>query len=107
MVEVEASYYHGVETRQMAKRTCLVGRWRSNKNRRSVDAPTRLADHPLLPLWPVGNRVFADPALVNWLGGEGASNLRIPADYKPAIVYTAVVLVLLLRPSGLLRREIE
>jgi branched-subunit amino acid ABC-type transport system permease component len=45
--------------------------------------------------------------LVNWLGGEGVTNLRIPADYKPAIVYAAVVLVLLLRPSGLLRREIE
>src|SRR3954452_10857205 len=45
--------------------------------------------------------------LVNRLGGEGVSNLRIPADYKPAIVYAAVVLVLLLRPSGLLRREIE
>ena len=45
--------------------------------------------------------------LVNWLGGEGVSNLRIPADYKPAIVYAAVVLVLLLRPSGLLRREID
>ena len=36
-----------------------------------------------------------------------SSNLRIPADYKPAIVYAAVVLVLLLRPSGLLRREID
>ena len=46
--------------------------------------------------------------LVNWLGGERRRrNLRIPADYKPAIVYAAVVLVLLLRPSGLLRREIE
>ena len=45
--------------------------------------------------------------LVNWLGGDGVSNLRIPADYKPAIVYAAVVLVLLLRPSGLLRREID
>jgi branched-subunit amino acid ABC-type transport system permease component len=45
--------------------------------------------------------------LVNGLGGEGVSNLRIPADYKPAIVYAAVVLVLLLRPSGLLRREID
>jgi branched-subunit amino acid ABC-type transport system permease component len=26
-------------------------------------------------------------------------------DYKPAIIYAAVVLVLLLRPSGLIRRE--
>jgi branched-subunit amino acid ABC-type transport system permease component len=46
--------------------------------------------------------------LVNLVGGEGfASHLRIPADYKPAIVYGAVILVLLLRPSGLLRREID
>jgi branched-subunit amino acid ABC-type transport system permease component len=29
--------------------------------------------------------------------------VRIPAEYKPAIVYAAVILVLLLRPSGLMR----
>jgi branched-subunit amino acid ABC-type transport system permease component len=46
--------------------------------------------------------------LVNWIGGgDIVSNLRIPADYKPAIVYGAVILVLLFRPSGLLRREID
>jgi branched-subunit amino acid ABC-type transport system permease component len=45
--------------------------------------------------------------LVNALGGgDVVSSLRIPADYKPAIVYAAVIVVLLLRPSGLLRREL-
>lgn len=45
--------------------------------------------------------------LVNWAAGEEvASRLRIPADYKPAIVYAAVILVLLFRPSGLMRREL-
>jgi branched-subunit amino acid ABC-type transport system permease component len=33
--------------------------------------------------------------------------VRIPAEYKPAIVYAAVILVLLLRPSGLMRRELD
>lgn len=46
--------------------------------------------------------------LINLVGGEDfVRNFRIPADYKPAIVYGAVILVLLLRPSGLLRREID
>ena len=46
--------------------------------------------------------------LVNWIGGgDVVRHLRIPADYKPAIVYGAVVLVLLLRPSGLMRRELD
>jgi branched-subunit amino acid ABC-type transport system permease component len=29
----------------------------------------------------------------------------IPASYKPAVVYVAVILLLLLRPSGLMRME--
>ena len=45
--------------------------------------------------------------LVNWFDPGLVSRLRIPADYKPAIVYAAVVLILLLRPSGLMRREID
>jgi branched-subunit amino acid ABC-type transport system permease component len=46
--------------------------------------------------------------LVNRMGGRDVVGLvRIPADYKPAIVYAAVILVLLLRPSGLMRRELD
>ncbi len=46
--------------------------------------------------------------LVNWIfGPDVVSRLHIPADYKPAIVYAAVILILLLRPSGLMRREID
>ena len=46
--------------------------------------------------------------LVNRIGGRHVVGLvRIPADYKPAIVYAAVILVLLLRPSGLMRRELD
>ncbi len=46
-------------------------------------------------------------AVVNWVSGHDiVGNLRIPADYKPAIVYATVVLILLLRPSGLMRREL-
>jgi branched-subunit amino acid ABC-type transport system permease component len=46
--------------------------------------------------------------LVSWIRGDDvASQLRIPADYKPAIVYGAVILVLLLRPSGLMPRELD
>lgn len=45
--------------------------------------------------------------LVNWIGGgEVVSMLRLPPDYKPAIVYAAVILMLLLRPSGIMRREL-
>jgi branched-subunit amino acid ABC-type transport system permease component len=45
--------------------------------------------------------------LLNWLSGnELVSSFRIPPDYKPAIVYLAVVFLLLLRPSGLARREL-
>ncbi|MBV9635274.1 MAG: branched-chain amino acid ABC transporter permease [Methylobacteriaceae bacterium] len=45
--------------------------------------------------------------LANLIGGaDWVSSLRIPADYKPAIVYLAVVLILLLRPSGFMRREL-
>lgn len=44
--------------------------------------------------------------LINWIGGdELVGTFRLPPDYKPAIIYAAVVLVLLLRPSGLIRRE--
>lgn len=46
--------------------------------------------------------------LVNWIGGgDVVRHLHISADYKPAIVYAAVILVLLLRPSGLMRRELD
>jgi branched-subunit amino acid ABC-type transport system permease component len=46
--------------------------------------------------------------LVNRIGGRDIVGLvRIPAEYKPAIVYAAVILVLLLRPSGLMRRELD
>jgi branched-subunit amino acid ABC-type transport system permease component len=46
--------------------------------------------------------------LVNRIGGRDVVGLvRIPAEYKPAIVYAAVILVLLLRPSGLMRRELD
>jgi branched-subunit amino acid ABC-type transport system permease component len=46
--------------------------------------------------------------LLRWLfGADLAGALRIPADYKPAIVYAAVILVLLLRPTGLSRRELD
>jgi branched-subunit amino acid ABC-type transport system permease component len=52
--------------------------------------------------------VAVNPApLVNWMSGEEiVSSLRLPPDYKPAIVYGAVILLLLLRPSGLMRREL-
>jgi branched-subunit amino acid ABC-type transport system permease component len=44
--------------------------------------------------------------LINWIGGsELVGTFRLPPDYKPAIIYAAVVLVLMLRPSGLIRRE--
>jgi len=44
--------------------------------------------------------------LINWIAGsELVGTFRLPPDYKPAIIYGAVVLVLLLRPSGLIRRE--
>jgi branched-subunit amino acid ABC-type transport system permease component len=36
----------------------------------------------------------------------GAPAIRFPVAYKTAIVYGAVVLLLLLRPSGLARREV-
>jgi branched-subunit amino acid ABC-type transport system permease component len=46
--------------------------------------------------------------LINRIGGRDVVGLvRIPAEYKPAIVYAAVILVLLLRPSGLMRRELD
>lgn len=46
--------------------------------------------------------------LVNWVAGsEIATRWQIPADYKPAIVYAAVILILLFRPSGLMRRELD
>jgi branched-subunit amino acid ABC-type transport system permease component len=45
--------------------------------------------------------------IVNWISGEQIfGSLRLPPDYKPAIVYAAVILLLLLRPSGLVRREL-
>ena len=46
--------------------------------------------------------------LVNRISGRDVVGfVRIPAEYKPAIVYAAVILVLLLRPSGLMRRELD
>ena len=45
--------------------------------------------------------------LINWIGGgEVVASFRLPPDYKPAIVYLAVILLLLFRPSGLARREL-
>jgi branched-subunit amino acid ABC-type transport system permease component len=45
--------------------------------------------------------------LVNWIGGHDiVASLRLPPDYKPAIVYLAVIVLLLFRPSGLARREL-
>jgi branched-subunit amino acid ABC-type transport system permease component len=47
-------------------------------------------------------------SLVNGIARRDVvGHLRIPADYKPAIVYGAVILVLLLRPSGIMRRELD
>lgn len=39
--------------------------------------------------------------LLDWV-----DQVRLPVAYKPAIVYAAVILVLLLRPTGLARREL-
>ena len=36
----------------------------------------------------------------------GAPNLRFPVAYKAAVIYGAVVLLLLFRPSGLARKEV-
>jgi branched-chain amino acid transport system permease protein len=45
--------------------------------------------------------------LFNALGlGGGGGMLSMPASYKPAIAYLIVVVLLLLRPSGLARREL-
>lgn len=45
--------------------------------------------------------------IVNWISGEEIfGSLRLPLAYKPAIIYAAVILLLLLRPSGLIRREL-
>jgi branched-subunit amino acid ABC-type transport system permease component len=45
--------------------------------------------------------------IINGVGGhEIVASFRLPPDYKPAIVYLAVILLLLFRPSGLARREL-
>jgi len=36
----------------------------------------------------------------------GAPQLRFPVAYKTAVVYGAVILLLLFRPSGLARKEV-
>jgi branched-subunit amino acid ABC-type transport system permease component len=44
----------------------------------------------------------------NWLAerlGAGAGDWSVPSAYKPTVVYVAVILLLLLRPTGLTRRE--
>ena len=38
--------------------------------------------------------------------GDGSGNLSLPAAYKPAVAYIVVIVLLLLRPSGLARREL-
>ncbi|MGH7212466.1 MAG: hypothetical protein ACREF1_13510, partial [Acetobacteraceae bacterium] len=38
--------------------------------------------------------------------GDAGSNLSLPAAYKPAVAYIVVIVLLLLRPSGLARREL-
>ncbi len=38
--------------------------------------------------------------------GDGEGNLSLPAAYKPGVAYMAVIVLLLLRPSGLTRREL-
>ncbi|MGH6954815.1 MAG: branched-chain amino acid ABC transporter permease [Alphaproteobacteria bacterium] len=46
-------------------------------------------------------------SLINSFGLiEAVDVFRLPAAYKPAIVYAAVILVLLLKPSGLAKREL-
>jgi branched-subunit amino acid ABC-type transport system permease component len=37
--------------------------------------------------------------------GAAAGDWSVPVAYKPAVIYVAVILLLLLRPSGLMRRE--
>jgi len=37
--------------------------------------------------------------------GVGAGDWSVPSAYKPTVVYIAVILLLLLRPTGLMRRE--
>jgi len=37
---------------------------------------------------------------------EAGRNISLPASYKPAVAYSLVVVLLLLRPSGLARREL-
>jgi branched-subunit amino acid ABC-type transport system permease component len=45
--------------------------------------------------------------LVNLFGLlDLADTVRLPVAYKPAIIYAAVILILLLRPTGLARREL-
>lgn len=45
--------------------------------------------------------------LLSWLGlAGGGGNISLPAAYKPAVAYLAVVVLLLFRPSGLARREL-
>lgn len=45
--------------------------------------------------------------LLGLLGlGDGGGNFSLPAAYKPGVAYMAVIILLLLRPSGLTRREL-
>jgi branched-chain amino acid transport system permease protein len=44
--------------------------------------------------------------VLGWLGLSGGGDISLPAAYKPAVAYLAVVALLLLRPSGLARREL-
>jgi len=44
--------------------------------------------------------------LLGWLGLPNGGEVNVPAAYKPAVAYLAVVVLLLLRPSGLARREL-
>jgi branched-subunit amino acid ABC-type transport system permease component len=53
-----------------------------------------------------GVAVNLAPLINATLGDQVVASLRLPPDYKPAIVYLAVILLLLFRPSGLARREL-
>jgi branched-subunit amino acid ABC-type transport system permease component len=42
--------------------------------------------------------------LAHWMGGA-KGDWSLPTAYKPAVVYAAVILILLLRPRGLAGKE--
>ena len=51
--------------------------------------------------------VFDFSVLLNIFGlADHFDNLMLPVAYKPAIVYGAVILILILRPGGLAKREL-